>query len=333
MSKRVLVTGADGFIGSHLAERLIVLGYEVVALSMYRPEGTCGWLDHIEPAALGSMRVVSGDVRDPQSMLALTEGCDAVLHLAALIGIPYSYVSPDSYVQTNVVGTLNMLQASRACGVERYVQTSTSEVYGTAEYVPIDEVHPLKAQSPYAATKIASDQLALSFHRTFDLPAVVLRPFNTYGPRQSTRAIIPTIVSQVAAGKRDISLGSVSPTRDLTYVADTVSGFVAALETPDVEGCTFNLGTGYEISVADLALTIAEVMGVEINLVSQFERVRPTLSEVERLLADNGLAKSILGWKPDLTGHAGLVTGLRRCVEWFLEGSNAFMFDANRYSI
>jgi len=265
-------------------------------------------------------------------MSVAVSGCDAVIHLAALIAIPHSYVAPASYVETNVMGTVNLLQAARAAGVSRFVHTSTSEVYGSAQYVPIDERHPLVGQSPYAASKIAADQFALSFHASFGLPVVVVRPFNTYGPRQSARAVIPAVISQIAAGKTRIELGATSPTRDFTFVDDTVAGFIAALDSTDCLGATINLGTGYEISIDSLVTRIGEVMRIEVDVVCSSQRLRPAHSEVERLCSDNSLAARLLGWRPILTGHDGLSEGLRRTVHWFTDGANLALYAPDRYA-
>jgi dTDP-glucose 4,6-dehydratase len=307
--KRVLVTGAGGFIGSHLAERLVGLGAHVRAFVHYNALGTWGWL--AQSPVRRDMHVVMGDVCDRDSVHGATQGIEVVFHLAALIGIPYSYQTPASYVRTNVEGTLNVLQAARAQGIERLVHTSTSEVYGTARYVPIDEAHPLQGQSPYSASKIGGDKLVESFHLSFDLPVVTVRPFNTFGPRQSARAVIPTIIAQCLA-EETVRLGSVTPTRDLNYVADTVEGFVRAAIAPKAIGRTINIGSGREISVGSLAEMIAGLMARPLVIERQAERVRPRHSEVERLLADNTLAREVLEWQPTVT----LEDGLRRTIDW-----------------
>lgn len=336
MNAEVLVTGADGFIGSHLVEALVRQGRSVRALVAYNSLGSWGWLDRSPTDVRDSVEVIAGDVRDPQAMMEALAGCEAVLHLAALIAIPYSYTAPSSYVETNVLGTLNLLQAARAAGVRRFVHTSTSEVYGSAQYVPIDERHPLVGQSPYAASKIGADQMAIAFHASFGVPVVVLRPFNTYGPRQSARAVIPTVITQVIAGRRTVHLGATTTTRDFTYVEDTVAGFLAALDTPQCEGLTINLGTGYEISIENLVLQIGDVMGAELTIASTQERLRPANSEVERLCSDNALASSVLGWSPRLAGLEGLREGLRRTTTWFSDETVADPLglasrDASRY--
>lgn len=307
--KRVLVTGAGGFIGSHLAERLVELGARVRALVHYNALGTWGWLD--SSPLRDEMEIVPGDICDRDSVGRAMRGVEIVFHLAALIAIPYSYHAPASYVRTNVEGTLNVLQAAREQGVERVVHTSTSEVYGTARYVPIDESHPLQGQSPYSASKIGADKLAEAFHLSFGLPVVTLRPFNTFGPRQSARAVIPTIITQALTGP-EIRLGNLSPTRDLNFVLDTVEGFVRAAASPEAVGRTVNIGTGREISIGELAHLILELMGKELPIVCEEERVRPEGSEVERLCADNRLARELLGWQPRYT----LEEGLRRTIAW-----------------
>lgn len=319
---KTLVTGADGFIGSHLVEALVRSGFSVRAMAHYNSFGSRGWLDDIDIEIAGEVDIVLGDIRDSTLVKSLMTGCDSVFHLAALIGIPYSYRAPQSYVDTNVQGTLNVLQAALELGVSRLIHTSTSEVYGSALYVPIDESHPLQAQSPYSATKIAADQLALSFWRSFEVPVVVLRPFNTYGPRQSARAIIPTVISQILSGASNLSVGSTHPTRDLSFVTDTTSGFVAALRANGVEGKTLNLGSSFEISIEDLIRAIASKMGVDITLQPDAERIRPEKSEVERLFSDNSLAKQLLEWEPQYSGLDGLSIGLDETIAWFSNAQN-----------
>jgi NAD dependent epimerase/dehydratase len=333
LSPRILVTGADGFIGSHLVERLVREGYNVRAFVLYNSFNSRGWLDHCADDVRGKFEVFAGDVRDPNGVREAMRGCESVLHLAALIAIPYSYHSPDTYVDTNVKGTLNVLQAARDIGVSKVIHTSTSEVYGTARYVPIDEAHPLNGQSPYSATKIAADQLAYSFWASFDLPVVTVRPFNTYGPRQSARAVIPSIMVQIAAGKRHIRLGALSPTRDFNFVADTVSGFVAALRSDAGIGETVNLGSNYEISVGDTARLIADVMGVDIDIESDENRLRPAHSEVERLWADNARAKELFGWSPAYGGIDGFRRGLAETAAWFSNAGNLAGYKVDLYNI
>jgi len=310
--KRVLVTGAGGFIGSHLAEKLVELGADVRAFVHYNALGTWGWLDHSPQAE--QMEVVSGDIADRDCVRDAMRGVDTVFHLAALIAIPYSYRAPESYVRTNIIGTLNVVQAARELGTRRVVHTSTSETYGTARYVPIDEKHPLQGQSPYSASKLSADKMAESFHLSFEVPLVTVRPFNTFGPRQSARAVIPTIITQCLVGE-SVRLGSLTPTRDLNYVGNTVSGFLKAATVDGAIGKTINLGSGREISVGDLANMIAELMGQTINIECDENRVRPGGSEVERLLADNRLAKEVLDWEPE----TDLETGLSQTIQWMRE--------------
>lgn len=330
---RVLVTGADGFIGSHLTEALVQAGHDVRAFVFYNSFNSWGWLDHAPKSVRNQLDVFSGDIRDPNGVRTALKGCDAVLHLAALIAIPYSYHSPDAYIDTNVKGTLNVLQAARDLGVKRIVHTSTSEVYGTARFVPITEEHPLQGQSPYSASKIGADQLAYSFYTSFNLPVVIARPFNTYGPRQSARAVIPTIIMQVATGQRQIKLGAVSPTRDFNFVKDTVAGFMAALEGDGGLGEVINFGSNFEISIGDTVKLIAEVMNQEIEIVTDEARLRPENSEVERLWADNRKAKNLLGWAPSYGGHDGFRRGLAETVAWFRDPANLASYKADRYNI
>lgn len=329
----VLVTGADGFIGSHLLERLVRQGHKVRAFVQYNSFNSWGWLDSCAPEVKGKFEVFAGDIRDPHGVRTAMQGCDAVLHLAALIAIPYSYHSPDTYVDTNIKGTLNILQAARELGVKRVIHTSTSEVYGTARFVPITEEHPLQGQSPYSASKIAADQMAYSFYASFDLPVVIARPFNTYGPRQSARAVIPTIIAQIANGKKQISLGAVSPTRDFNFVQDTVSGFVAALQSEQGIGEVVNFGSNFEISIGDTAALIAEAMNAEVEIVTDESRLRPANSEVERLWADNAKALSLFGWAPAYGGREGLKRGLAETAEWFMRPENLRGYKADIYNI
>jgi dTDP-glucose 4,6-dehydratase len=299
----------------------------------YNSFNSWGWLDHCAQDVKGKFEVIAGDIRDPHGVKTAMQGCDAVLHLAALIAIPFSYHSPDTYVDTNVKGTLNVLQAARELGLRKVVHTSTSEVYGTAQYVPINESHPLQGQSPYSASKIGADQIAYSFHTSFDLPVVTVRPFNTYGPRQSARAVIPTIITQIASGATKIDLGAISPTRDFTYVDDTVSGFISALESDKGIGETANLGTNFEISISDTARLIAKEMGVEIQIESTIERSRPEKSEVERLWADNSKAKELFGWSPALGGIEGFSQGLQKTISWFKDPVNLSRYKTDKYNI
>jgi len=327
------VTGADGFIGSHLAEELVRRGFSVRAFVMYNSFNSLGWLDHSPADIRGALEFFAGDVRDPNGVRTAMRGCGVVLHLAALIGIPYSYHSPDTYVDTNIKGTLNILQAARDLGVGLVVHTSTSEVYGTARFVPITEEHPLHGQSPYSASKIGADQIAISFHRSFGTPVTVLRPFNTYGPRQSARAVIPTIMAQALTGKRRIKLGAVHPTRDFSFVKDTVNGFIAAVERGGCAGEVINLGTGHEITIKDTVSLIADVTGSEIDIVADEQRLRPAASEVERLCADNSKARRLLGWSPAYAGREGLVRGLTETVEWFRNPANLRFYNPEAYNL
>jgi len=331
--KRLLVTGADGFIGSHLCEQLVLAGHDVRAFVLYNSFNSWGWLDSLDEAVVEKLDVFCGDIRDPHGVRTAVAGCDVIFHLAALIAIPYSYHSPDTYVDTNIRGTLNLLQAARDAGVERFVHTSTSEVYGTARFVPITEEHPLQGQSPYSATKIGADQLALSFFRSFDTPVTVLRPFNTYGPRQSARAVIPTVITQIARGARVIKLGALHPTRDFNYVQDTVSGFVAAAETDAALGEVVNVGSNFEISIGDLARLIAEVMGAEVSVELDEQRLRPPASEVDRLWADNSKARELLGWQPQFGGLDGFRRGLAETVAWFADEDNLRRYKAHLYNV
>ncbi|MGP0091089.1 MAG: NAD-dependent 4,6-dehydratase LegB [Xanthobacteraceae bacterium] len=332
MSDRTLVTGADGFIGSHLAEALVRRGKDVRAFVLYNSLGSWGWLDEAPDDVKRSIEVVAGDVRDAAVVKEAMRGCDTVLNLAALIAIPYSYRAPESYVDTNIKGVLNVIQAARELGTAKVVHTSTSEVYGTARSVPITEDHPLQGQSPYSATKIAADQLALSFHRSFGMPVAIVRPFNTYGPRQSARAVLPTIITQLAAGSR-VSLGALHPTRDFSFVADTVEGIIAVAESAASIGEVINLGSGFEISIGEAARLIATLMGKSLELVDDSSRYRPEASEVERLLADTTKAQRLLGWRPQFAGLDGLRNGLAQTIEWFRDPANLRRYRTDAYVI
>ncbi|RFC47019.1 MAG: dTDP-glucose 4,6-dehydratase [Verrucomicrobia bacterium] len=325
LGKKVLVTGAGGFIGSHLVERLVMLGASVRALVRYNSRGSWGWLDH--SPLVREVEVVAGDICDADNVLNATEGAEVVFHLAALIAIPYSYVAPHSYIRANIDGTFNALQAARRTGVQRFLHTSTSEVYGTAQYVPIDETHPLQGQSPYSASKIGADKMAEAFHLSFSLPVVTVRPFNTFGPRQSARAVIPTIISQCLGGASTIKLGSLHPTRDLNFVGNTVDGYIAAAESDAATGRTINLGSNHEISVGDLANRIIQLTAASATIESDSTRIRPEKSEVERLLADNSLARELLAWDP----RVGLDEGLQRTIEWIRE--NQHWYRTGTYAI
>ena len=331
----ILVTGADGFIGSHVVEELLARGAPVRAFVMYNSFNSWGWLDRLPAARRGEFEVVAGDVRDGDCVRQAARGCGGVLHLAALIAIPFSYVAHEAYVDTNVKGTLNVLAAARDLGLERVVHTSTSEVYGTAQMVPIAETHPLNAQSPYAASKIGADQIALSFHAAFGVPVTIVRPFNTYGPRQSARAVIPTVIGQIAAGANEIKLGALHPTRDFSFVRDTARGLIGAALAPakQVVGETFNLGSGFEISVGDTAKLIAELMGREVRIASDSQRLRPAASEVERLWADTTKAKARFGWTPEYGGRDGFRRGLAETIAWFSEPANLAGYKTGRYNI
>lgn len=304
--KKVLVTGADGFIGSHLTEALLERGYEVRAFVFYNSFSSWGWMDTLPKEKLSQIEIFSGDVRDPHGVNEALEGVDGVFHLAALIAIPFSYHSPDSYVDTNIKGTLNVLQAARTLDVDRVIVTSTSEVYGTAKYIPIDEGHPFQGQSPYSATKIGADRLAESFYRSFNLPVTIVRPFNTYGPRQSARAVIPTIITQLLAGHDEIKLGSLTPTRDFNYVKDTVNGFIQIAETENTIGEEINIATQKEVSIGELAEELVRQINPNARIVCEEIRMRPEKSEVNRLLGCNEKIKRLTGWEPKYTLEQGL---------------------------
>ncbi len=329
----ILITGADGFIGSHLTEELVRQGHKVRAFVLYNSFNSWGWLDQCADDVKGKFEVFAGDIRDPHGVKEAMKGCDVVLHLAALIAIPYSYHSPDTYVDTNIKGTLNVLQAARELNVSKVVHTSTSEVYGTAQFVPITEQHPLQGQSPYSATKIAADQLAFSFYASFGLPVVIARPFNTYGPRQSARAVIPTIITQIANGERQIKLGAISPTRDFNYVQDTVAGFIASMNSEQGLGEVVNFGSNFEISIGDTAQLIAEVMDTEIEIITDETRLRPEKSEVERLWADTTKAKSLFSWSPQYGNREGFKNGLEETAEWFTKSENLVNYKSSIYNI
>ena len=323
--KNILVTGADGFIGSHLTELLLKEGYNVRALAQYNSFNNWGWLEDVHDP---NLEIVTGDVRDPDFCRHITRGCDTVFHLAALIAIPYSYTAPDSYVDTNIKGTLNMCQAARDLGVEKLLVTSTSEVYGTAQYVPIDEKHPRQPQSPYSATKIGADAIAKSFYNAFDLPVTIVRPFNTYGPRQSARAIIPTIISQIANGAREIKVGDLSPTRDFNFVTDTARGFLAIARSEGTNGEEINIATGTEVTMKETLLTIADVMGADVKWVTDPARIRPGKSEVFRLCGDNSKIRRLTGWEPLVT----LREGLALTAEWFTDPENLKKYKSDIYN-
>lgn len=321
--KKVLVTGADGFIGSHLVESLLEKGYEVKAFTMYNSFNTWGWLDALPKDKLDQIEMFSGDVRDPNGVREALKGMDGIFHLAALIAIPFSYHSPDSYVDTNIKGTLNVLQAARELGTERIMITSTSEVYGTAQYVPIDEKHPFQGQSPYSATKIGADRLAESFYRSFNLPVSIVRPFNTYGPRQSARAVIPTIITQLLSGKEEIKLGSLTPTRDFNYVKDTAAGFIAIAESDQTIGEEINIATQQEISIGELAGEIINQINPKARIICDEQRLRPEKSEVNRLLGSNEKIKRLTKWAPRYTFEQGI----KETIEWIEKNIGSYKAD------
>lgn len=331
-SKKILVTGADGFIGSHLTEELVKMGCQVRAMVFYNSFNSRGWLDSIPASIQNSIEFFPADIRDPYLAKQAAARCDVIFHLAALVAIPYSFQAFASYVDTNIKGTLNMLQAAREAGVEKFVHTSTSEVYGSAQQVPIGEEHPLHAQSPYAASKIGADQMALAFQRSFQLSVAVIRPFNTFGPRQSARAVIPTIIAQLAGDAQEISLGSLTPTRDFNYVDDTVQGFIEIARSEASTGETINIGSGFEISIGDTACLIAEIMGKPLKIKSDEQRIRPGNSEVDRLCADNRKARSLLKWEPRYSGCEGLRKGLAKTIEWFSRPENIKQYRAGVYN-
>jgi NAD dependent epimerase/dehydratase len=324
---KILVTGADGFIGSHLTEMLLEKGYQVRALSQYNSFNYWGWLEQI-PAGK-NLEIISGDIRDPHYCKEITKNIDTVFHLAALIAIPYSYIAPDSYVDTNVKGTLNICQAAKANKIKRVIHTSTSEVYGTAQYVPIDEKHPKQPQSPYSASKIGADMMAMSFYNAFDLPVTIARPFNTYGPRQSARAIIPTIITQIANGIKEIKLGDLSPTRDFNYVKDTCRGFIALAESDNSIGKEVNIASNFEVSMKDILELIREIMQSDVKFISEEQRIRPEKSEVFRLWGDNSLIKKLTGFEPEYS----LKEGLRETIDWFTKTENLKMYKTDIYNV
>lgn len=330
-NKTVLVTGADGFIGSHLTEMLVKKSARVKALSYYNSFNYWGWLDQVN--CLDDIEVLTGDIRDTNYCQRISNGTDIIFHLAALIAIPYSYIATQSYVDTNIKGTLNICQAALQEGCERVIHTSTSEVYGTARYVPIDENHPLQPQSPYSASKIGADAMALSFYHAFTLPLTIARPFNTYGPRQSARAVIPTVITQIANGKEEINLGALHPTRDFSYIKDMVAGFIAIAESDRAIGEVINFGSNFEISIIDTVQLIAEVMGARVTVETDKQRLRPENSEVARLWADNRKAKELTGWQPAYAGLEGLRRGLGETVEWFTDPANLQKYKPEIYNL
>lgn len=325
--KKVLVTGADGFIGSHLVEALVKDGAKVKALSLYNSFNNWGWLENIN--CRDNIEILSGDIRDPHFCLDITKDIDIIFHLAALIAIPYSYIAPDSYIDTNIKGTLNICQAALKNGCQRLIHTSTSEVYGTAQYVPIDEKHPLQPQSPYSATKIGADSIAMSFFNSFNLPVIIARPFNTYGPRQSARAVIPTIITQLAAGKKHLKLGDLRPTRDFNYVEDICNGFIALAKSENIIGEIINLGSNHEISIGDLSNLISRLMNSDVKINQENKRTRPSKSEVFRLCCDNAKAKKLINYQPNHT----LEQGLEKTIEWYTDAENLKKFKTEIYNV
>lgn len=327
ITRSVLITGADGFIGSHLTERLVREGYRVKALSQYNSFNYWGWLEDVD--CLDEIEVLTGDIRDPHYCKHITRGVDIIFNLAALIAIPYSYIAPDSYVDTNIKGTLNICQAAMENGCRKVIQTSTSEVYGTACYVPIDENHPLQPQSPYSASKIGADMMAMSFYNAFDLPVVIARPFNTYGPRQSARAVIPTIITQIAAGEKEIKLGDVSPTRDFNYVEDTCKGLLALAGCDEAVGQAVNIGSNSEVSIGDTLNLIKDIMKSDVRFITEEQRLRPEKSEVFRLWCDNTRIEKLTGFKPDNT----LRQGLEKTIDWFTRPENLARYKTGIYNV
>lgn len=328
-NKKILVTGADGFIGSHLVEELVKNGYSVKAFVMYNSFNSWGWLDTLHKDILDKVEVIAGDIRDSNFVNIAMKGIDVVFHLAAMITIPFSYQAPENYIDTNIKGTLNVLLAAKNNNVERVLTTSTSEVYGTAEYTPIDEKHPLNAQSPYSASKIGADKIAESFYKSFDTPVTIVRPFNTYGPRQSARAIIPTIITQLLNGNKEIKLGDLNPTRDLVFVKDTVMGFIKIAESVRTIGKEINIATGTDISIGDLAKKIISLISPDAQIVTDKQRIRPKKSEVMRLLGSNDRLREITGWVPEYS----LKRGLKETIEWYREKKNLNMFKSRAYNI
>lgn len=330
---KVLVTGADGFIGSHLVDLLVRAGHEVTAFVLYNSFNSVGWLEQLDVQGSGDFRIEAGDVRDAESLQAATHNQETVIHLASLVAIPYSYQSPRSYIETNVLGTMNVMEACRKAGVKRVIHTSTSEVYGTAHYVPIDEDHRLLGQSPYSASKIGADQVAHSYWASFGVPVTTLRPFNTYGPRQSQRAFIPSVIVQLLSGATQLSLGSLTPTRDLTYVTDTARGFQAIAESGNGVGEVFNIGSGYEVSMGEVVKRLGEIIGLSVPIILEEKRLRPAHSEVERLWADNTKMCSTFDWKPDHDGVEGLRLGLEKTVRWFRDNLAHEGYNPARYVV
>jgi NAD dependent epimerase/dehydratase len=329
----ILVTGACGFIGSHLVEKLVKKGHNVSAFTFYNARGLNGWIDNLDKKIIKNINIISGDIRDHDFLINHSKKKDAIFHLAALIGIPYSYHAPKSYIETNVIGTYNVLNASKINDIPKTIITSTSEVYGTAQSIPITEKHSLNAQSPYAASKIGADQLALSFHRSFKLPVTIIRPFNTFGPRQSTRAIIPTIITQILNNNKNLKLGNLSPTRDFTFVEDTADSFIQTLKSKKISGETINVGNNFEISIKQIIEIMREEFGYNFNVILDKKRIREKKSEVFQLIASNKKAKKVLNWKPNYAGVKGFKLGLKKTIEWFQDPKNLQDYNSQSYSI
>jgi len=332
-SKKILVTGADGFIGSHLVEELVRRGYSVRAFTLYNSFNSWGWLDKVSDEIKSELDICAGDIRDPFGVKEAMQGCDVVLNLAALIAIPYSYKSPDTFIDTNIKGALNVVQAARELELEKVIQTSSSEVYGTALFTPITEEHPLQGQSPYSASKIGADHITMSFFHAFETPVCIIRPFNTFGPRQSARAIIPTVITQIAQEIKKIKVGAIDPKRDFNYIKDIVAGFIASIESEKCIGETINLGTGTEFSIEETIQIISEIMNTSIDIEQDQERIRPKNSEVKRLLACNKKAEKLLGWQPEYAGREGFKKALQETSEWFLKPENLRTYKTNIYNI
>lgn len=333
MKNKILITGAEGFIGSHLVELLVSNGFEVKAHVLYNSFNSYGWLEPLAKNIKSNIEIVFGDIRSFDSVKNSIRNCDTIINLAALVAIPYSYQSPDSYVETNIKGTLNLLEAAKENKIKKFIHTSTSEVYGTAQFVPINENHPLNGQSPYSASKIGADQMALAYNKSFDIPVSIIRPFNAYGPRQSARAVIPTVIAQLANDKKKIKLGSLTPTRDFTYVSDIANAFMLGLNSKLCEGQVLNLGSGFEISIGKLAKKISNLMNKEIDIIEDKKRVRPKLSEVERLKSDYSKAKRILKWKPKYEGKKGFEKGLLKTIKWYLDRENLNKYKSDIYNV
>jgi NAD dependent epimerase/dehydratase len=332
MKKKIFVTGAEGFIGSHLIESLVSKGFKVKALVLYNFRNTLGWIDTIDKKYLKRIEIIQGDIKDFNFLVKNTKDCETLFHLAALISIPYSYISPKSFIDTNIIGTYNVLEASRINKLKNVIITSTSEVYGTAQFVPITENHSLNAQSPYAATKIAADQLALSYYRSFNLPVTIIRPFNTFGPRQSLKAIIPTIISQALSGKV-VKLGDLSPTRDFLYVKDTANAFISCLNNKNITGQVINIGNGFEVSIKNILDILKKDFNLKFKYVADKKRIRPKKSEVFRLLSSNKKANKLLKWKPKYNGLTGFKKALKKTIEWYAISENLKKFNENVYNI